>query len=64
MAYPDKYKKIRIPNLRLGDTDVEALVKFLEEKGASSHVELPPWSRPAPSRWSGTAASAAVRIED
>jgi protein SCO1/2 len=33
----DKYKRIRMPNLRLGEEDVEALVKFLEAKGAASH---------------------------
>jgi protein SCO1/2 len=35
-----KYKDIRMPNLRLGDADVEALVKYLEAKGAPSHAEL------------------------
>jgi protein SCO1/2 len=42
MSLLDKYKKIRMPNLRLGDADVEALVKFLEAKGGSSHAELRP----------------------
>jgi len=31
----EKYSKIRMPNLRLGDADVEALVKFLEVKGGT-----------------------------
>ena len=34
----NKFKKVRMPNLRLGGTDVEALIKFLEAKGVPSHT--------------------------
>jgi protein SCO1/2 len=36
----EKYKRVRMPNLRLGEKDVEALIKFLEAKAASSPVAL------------------------
>jgi protein SCO1/2 len=32
----NKFKQIRMPNLRLGEKDVDALIKFLEAKGAPS----------------------------
>jgi protein SCO1/2 len=34
----DKYKKVKMPNLRLGDKDVDVLIKFLEARGVASHV--------------------------
>jgi protein SCO1/2 len=34
----NKFKKLRMPNLRLGEKDVEALIKFLEAKGVPSHA--------------------------
>jgi len=37
-----QYKKIRMPNLRLGDADVEALIRYMESKGAPGHAELRP----------------------
>jgi protein SCO1/2 len=34
----NKFKKVRMPNLRLGEKDVKALIKFLEAKGVPSHT--------------------------
>jgi protein SCO1/2 len=36
----NKYKKVRMPNLRLEEKDVAALVKFLEAKGAPTPAAL------------------------
>ena len=32
-----KYKEVRMPNLRLGDGDVEALIKYLEAQSSARH---------------------------
>ena len=34
----NKYRKLRMPNLRLGEKDVAALIGFLEAKGVPSHA--------------------------
>lgn len=54
----ERYRNVRMPNLRLGEADVEALVAFLEARSVSSHtpgkmpIQTPPpaGTEPAPSR--------------
>jgi protein SCO1 len=39
LALFEKYKEIRMPNLRLADRDVETLIKFLEQQTAQHNVK-------------------------
>ena len=41
-----KFKKVRLPNLRLGEKDVEALIQSLEARGASHRIPEKTESRP------------------
>jgi hypothetical protein len=41
-----KFKKVRMPNLRLGEKDVEALIQSLEARGASHRGPEKTESRP------------------
>ena len=46
MGLFDRYKKVRMPNLHLGEAEVDALISFLEARSVSSHTPADP--RPAP----------------
>jgi protein SCO1/2 len=43
----NKYKRVRMPNLRLGEKDVASLLGFLEAKGVASHAVETTEARPA-----------------
>jgi protein SCO1/2 len=36
----EKYRKVRMPNLRLGEEDVTALIRFLRARGAAGQVPV------------------------
>ncbi|HEX7671983.1 MAG TPA: SCO family protein, partial [Polyangiaceae bacterium] len=53
MSLFERYKKVRMPNLRLGEADVDALIRFLEARSASSHTSEK--TEPQPPGTAGTA---------
>ena len=58
-----KFKKVRLPNLRLGEKDVEALIQSLEARGASHRSPEKTESRP-PAAAEGVAPPKDAKIDE